>query len=130
MNDLIITTLRRTIPDLEAVYQFGSSGTIYERPDSDLDLAFLTPRYPIDSIVRFELQQELSVLLKKSVDLIDLRAASTVFRFQIISTGTCIYFIDEYKRDSFETLVYSQFYALNEEQKELIADIKKRGSVY
>lgn len=66
---------------------FGSHATGDQRPDSDVDLAVLPPR-GIDPLERWHLQERLASLLHKSVDLIDLRQATTVMRTQVVTTGT------------------------------------------
>lgn len=126
----VIDKILETFPETVAIYRFGSVGTVYEREDSDLDLAFLMPRLPVESVRRFQLEQDLTAIVKRPVDLIDLRAASTVLRFQVISTGVTLFCANDYESELFATLVYSQYDLLNLEQRELIADIKKRGGIY
>lgn len=79
-----------SIPDVLAIYVFGSFGTKYERKESDVDLAIL-PVQPIDSVALWNLAQEIAIEIDKDVDLIDLKNASTIFRHQVISTGTRVY---------------------------------------
>ena len=48
--DTIREKIQDTVPDLVAIYQFGSSVQGGEHAESDLDLAFLlSPRFPISS---------------------------------------------------------------------------------
>lgn len=37
----IVAVLREALPDVEAIYRYGSLGGAYQRADSDLDLAVL-----------------------------------------------------------------------------------------
>lgn len=37
----IVAVLRETLPDVEAIYRYGSLGGAYQRADSGLDLAVL-----------------------------------------------------------------------------------------
>ncbi len=94
-----------------------------------MDLAIL-PRKPLDSFKKWKLSQELSILLHHEVDLIDLLKASTVMRVQVISKGICLYEGNKIKKEMFENYVYSAYARLNEERREIIEDIKKRGRVY
>lgn len=77
MNDrALIEFFRQAIPDLIALYRFGSQAKGISRPESDVDLAVLA-RHPIPALRRFELAQELAAQLHRDVDLLDLRSAST-----------------------------------------------------
>ena len=117
------------IPNLVALYRFGSQAKGETRPESDVDLAVLT-RSPIPNLRRFELAQDLAVLVHRDVDLVDLRTASTVMRMQVLSTGTCLMSFDEAARREFEMYAYSDYARLNEERGEILKDIAKRGFVY
>ena len=125
----LITYFRQAIPNLVALYRFGSQAKGETRPESDVDLAVLT-RSPIPNLRRFELAQDLAVLVHRDVDLVDLRVASTVMRMQVLSTGTCLMSFDEAARQEFEMYAYSDYARLNEERREILKDIAKRGFVY
>ncbi len=57
MNDnALIEFVSQALPDLIAVYRFGSQAKGAPRPDSDVDLAVLA-RDPIPALHRFELAQ-------------------------------------------------------------------------
>jgi predicted nucleotidyltransferase len=85
-SEIIINRILKIIPQVWAIYRFGSAGTPFERPDSDIDLAILAPN-PLDNLARWELAQSLAISLNKDVDLVDLQLASTVLRHQIVSHG-------------------------------------------
>ncbi len=130
MNDnALIEFVRQAIPDLIALYRFGSQANGNIRPESDVDLAVLA-RHPIPALRRFELAQELAAQLHRDVDLVDLRIASTVMRMQVISTGECLFKESDRRQDEFEDLVYSTYARLNEERREILNDVRARGSVY
>lgn len=130
MNDnALLEHIRQSIPDLIALYRFGSQAKGTARPDSDIDLAVLA-HAPIPNIRRFELAQELAVQLHRDVDLVDLRSASTVMRMQVLSTGTCLNAPDEPARREFEMYAYSDYARLNEERREVVKGITERGVVY
>ena len=72
MNDSpLIEYISTSIPDLIALYRFGSQAKGSARPHSDIDLTVLTHK-PIASLHRFELAQELATRLHRDVDLFDL----------------------------------------------------------
>jgi predicted nucleotidyltransferase len=125
----LIEYLRKSVPELIALYRFGSQAKGTARPDSDVDLAVLA-RDPIPAIRRFELAQELAIQLHRDVDLVDLRSASTVMRMQVISTGTCLDAPDEPARREFEMYAYSDYARLNEERRDILKRIAASGVVY
>ena len=77
-------------PDIAAVYLFGSHATGHQRKRSDLDLGVLFNK-EIDGFERIDLETELSNLLVKDVDLIDMRKSSPFLRHQIYKYGKKIY---------------------------------------
>ena len=72
------------------MYRFGSSVTGAARLDSDIDIAFLADG-PLDPRARFAWQETLAIALGRSVDLVDLRSASTVMASQVVTTGVVIH---------------------------------------
>jgi|CXWL01.1.fsa_nt_gi predicted nucleotidyltransferase len=128
-DNALIEHIRQSVPDLIALYRFGSQAKGTARPDSDMDLAVLA-RDPIPSMRRFELAQELATQLHRDVDLVDLRTASTVMRMQVLSTGTCLDAPDEPARREFEMYAYADYARLNEERREIVKGITERGFVY
>ncbi len=128
-HDAIVRLLVQAVPDLIAVYSFGSQASGQARESSDVDLAVLAHQ-PLPSVRRFELEQELAGLLHREVDLVDLRGASTVMRMQVIATGGCLYSGDDGGRQRFEGYVYSSYARLNEERREILKDVHGRGLVY
>ncbi len=125
----LIAYIRKAVPHLAALYRFGSAERGTARSDSDIDLAILLHK-PLSELRRFELAQELAIQLHRDVDLVDLRSASTVMRMQVLSTGTCLASEDDAARREFEMYVYSDYARLNEERRDILDSIKKRGQVY
>lgn len=127
--DQVVTVICHALPDIKAIYLFGSADSKYERLDSDIDLAIL-PDKKLDSVVRWELSGELARLLKRDVDLIDLSQTSTVLQFQIINAGKCIYCRDKKGCEAFASAVYAMYIRFNDERREVLDEIKKRGKIY
>jgi predicted nucleotidyltransferase len=125
----LIAYLVKNVPGIIAIYRFGSQARGMTHPGSDVDLAILAHR-PLPPAQRFDLAQDLAVLVKQDVDLVDLRCASTVMRMQVVSTGECIHGADEPERRRFEMLVYSDYARLNEERRDILRQIRERGRVY
>ena len=121
--------LGRDVSGVAAVYLFGSHAEGTAAPDSDVDLAVLANR-PLGAAERFDVQERIAARLGCDVDLVDLRAASTVMQAQIVSTGRVVLEADPGARARFETAAYSAYALLNEERAGILADIAARGSVY
>jgi len=129
-RDQIIAFLQSNIPNVRAGYVFGSRADGTQRTQSDWDIAFLLDDKPMDSVQRWNLAQKLASALNADVDLIDLQAASTVLRFEIITTGERLFCTDHFFCENFEIMVYSSYQYLQVERRDILEDIKQRGSVY
>ena len=127
-RDALIHSLQIRIPDLLAIYAFGSRIQGTARLDSDLDLAVLVAGYT-DSLILFEVANELADVAGYAVDLLDLRAASTVMQYQIITTGERWWTLDM-QAALFEAFILSEKTALDVARAGLLADIRQRGTVY
>jgi len=125
----VIQTLLGHLPSVVAIYRFGTWGTPQARIDSDIDLAILLDQ-SLSNLDRWKLSQKLAQIASRDVDLVDMRRASTVMRLQIVAYGERIYCSDETRASRFETAVYSAYAKLNEERREILEDIRDRGSVY
>ena len=125
----ILSCCERSLVGIEAIYLFGSQVTGLARNESDIDIAVLCLK-PISAEIRWELAQNLAILLNCDVDLLDMREASTVMQWQIIKTGKKIFCADIKKNAFFETYVLCDYIRLNEQRHLILEDIKKRGSIY
>ena len=123
----IVTFLREKIPDLKALYLFGSYADGSANRESDVDIAFLTDNAP-EPLQKWEIAQELARELSADVDLIDLKTTNTIFRYQILSTGKRIYG-GGFEVESFETLAYSFYLRFQEERKPIIDAFIKSAEV-
>jgi predicted nucleotidyltransferase len=90
----IIQTLQANLPNLLAIYAFGSRIQGTAQIDSDLDLAVLVAGYA-EPLVLWTLAGDLADVAGCPVDLLDLRAASTVMQYQVITTGQRWWALDE-----------------------------------
>ena len=127
--EIIINTLRTDLPSLQAIYIFGSFADETASDSSDVDIAYLSEG-SLSNTKRWELSSDIARLLKRDVDLIDLRSANTIFRYQIISTAKRVYG-GGYEVESFETLVYSFYLRFKQERKPIedaiIGNLAKLG---
>ncbi len=127
-RDAVIQILRNEIPNLLAIYAFGSRIQGTARPESDLDLAVLVAGYA-DALLLFNLAGKLADTIGCDVDLLDLRAASTVMQYQIFTTGHRWWALDE-QADLFEAAMLNEKIALDVARASLLSDIEQRGTVY
>ena len=127
-RETILEMLQSRVPGLLAIYAFGSRPQGTAGPQSDLDLAVLVAGYA-DAVALWELSGELADLVACPVDLLDLRAASTVMQYQIITTGQR-WWAGDAQAALYETVILSEKTALDTARAGLLDDIRKRGTIY
>lgn len=125
----IVDTLRRAIPDLQAVYLFGSAARGDEGKGSDVDLAVLCPR-KLAPALRWDLTGQLASLANRDVDLVDLRSASTVLRVNVLADGQLLYDGAPYERALFEATACADYTRLQDERRPILEQIVKDRRVY
>ena len=129
----IIAAVLSAYPKTQAIYLFGTYGTDSEWPDSDVDIALLLPpadAKEIGTLMMSPLRFELEGLLKKDVDLINLRQVSTVLQKEIVFSERRIHCAAEYASEEFEMLVLSFYQKLNQERAEVLAGGLRDGKFY
>ena len=127
-KELIVTTLKQEIPELQALYLFGSQNDGSATKKSDVDIAYLSQK-PLSSLERWDVSKKLASLLSMDVDLIELSTTNTIFRYKILSTAERIYG-EGYDVESFETLAYSFYLRFQEERQPIVDEILKNKSVF
>lgn len=127
-RDAIVSTLRSRVPDLLAIYAFGSRVQGTAGQESDLDLAVLVAGYA-EPLALWKLSGELADITACPVDLLDLRAASTVMQYQIITCGERWWARDA-QAVLFEAAILSEKTELDTARRELLNEIQKEGKVY
>jgi predicted nucleotidyltransferase len=120
--------LRLAFPEAIAAYAFGSRVLGTARPDSDLDVAVLLPGYA-DPLQLWEAASQLAQLAGCAVDLLDLRAATTVMQHQVLTQGLTL-FASQPTAGLFECFVMAEKLSLDEARMNLLNDIAATGSVY
>ena len=124
----VVAAIRTRFPNTMAVYAFGSQVHGMAGPDSDLDLAVLVAGYA-DPLALWDVAGSLADVAGCPVDLLDLRAASTVMQYQVIITGQRLWSIG-LPAGLFETFVLSEKTALDEARAPLLADINRTGKIH
>lgn len=125
--------IRQTLSNVLAIYVFGSRASGNASHASDLDIAVLVAGYA-DVLGLWNLSNDIASTINCDVDLLDMRAASTVMQHQILSTGRRIWqsAVPSIALDVglYECAMLSEMTALTEARAGLIADIKKSGTIY
>ncbi len=127
--EVIRVLIGESVPDVLAVYLFGSQAECSADEHSDIDVAVLASKR-IEPYARFRLQERIASTLGRDVDLVDLRQASTVMRAQVVSGGRLLMDRDRYARALFELTTLSDYARLNEERRHILEDIRERGTIY
>ena len=127
-KQLIIDILKQEIPELQALYLFGSQNDGSATTKSDVDIAYLSQK-SLNSLERWDISQKLASLLSLDVDLIEISTTNTIFRYQILSTAERIYGTG-YEVENFETLAYSFYLRFQEERQPILDEIMKNKSVF
>ena len=127
-DGLLVNAIRAAFSNALAVYAFGSRLNATANADSDLDLAVLVAGYA-DPIQLWNLSGELADIAGCPVDLLDMRAASTVMQYQILQTGRRLWGLEP-QAGLFECFVLSEKTALDSARAPLLNDIQTRGTVY
>jgi len=127
-NGPVVRIIRERFPQTIAVYAFGSQVLGVADQDSDLDLAVLVAGYA-DPLVLWDTAGSLADQVGCEVDLLDLRAASTVMQYQVITTGQCLWSVGV-QAGLFECFVLSEKMALDAARAPLIADIARTGRIH
>ena len=124
----MLSVLQQAIPSLTALYVFGSHASGDAGASSDLDLAIMADD-GLQPDQLWELSSSLADIAGCHVDLLDLRAASTVMQYRIITTGQRLWAKNS-QAALYESFILSQKTALDEARAGLLQDIQKTGTVY
>lgn len=118
--------------DVEAVYLFGTYGTAGEGGGSDVDIALLLPPHGAKSVKNLAMspcRHALETALRRTIDLVNLRMANTVFQHEIIKEGRVIYKTGDYPVDCFEMTAMSLYQKLNEERSGILREVMRSGRI-
>lgn len=103
---------------------FGSFALGMQNQESDVDLAIRTDK-EISKNEIFSISGELEEILKRDVDLIDLKQIQDGFRYEILINGVTIYSKDELNFENYKLDMYREYLELNESRQEIIKNMKK-----
>lgn len=126
-DEVATAVVKSRFPTYIALYGFGSSGTEFERPHSDIDLALLLSGPTADLE---PLRQDLEEKLGRNVDLIDMRQAPVVLAKEIVLSGRRLACRDAFEADLFELHILSKYQKLSQERADILAAGLQSGRFY
>ncbi len=127
-KEALLHYIQQEQPDLLAVYAFGSQISGTANHNSDLDLAVLVEGYA-DPLQLWDLSNDLANIAGCPVDLVDLRRATTVIQYQIITTGQR-WWQQDAQAALYETAILSDKTELDSARAPLLKDIYQSGRIY
>ena len=125
---ILINQIKSSLPNVLAIYAFGSQITGHSNEHSDLDLAVLIDGQ-VETFDLWDLASQLVEIAGCDVDLLNMRLASTVMQYQILQTGRTLW-TKQPDAGIFESFILSEKLNLDVLRKELLEDIDQRGSIY
>lgn len=107
----LVEVVRRGVPDVDAIYLFGSLARGRTRPGSDVDVALLLPPGRTLSPGQFlTTMAELESLAHRTVDLSVLSTQTQlVHAKEVITTGVCLFARSPERIRTFEMQVLSEY---------------------
>ncbi|SDD33718.1 type VII toxin-antitoxin system MntA family adenylyltransferase antitoxin [Williamwhitmania taraxaci] len=118
----VIDLLLSEFPEIELIYLFGSMATGKTHSQSDLDIAFWNSSSSVEELKCFAVQERLAALFSTDVDLVDMRGASEVFCYEVVTTGRRIYTKDIERMHFIENRIWSDYLYLNEVRRDIVND--------
>ena len=125
----IVARLQESLPGVQAVYRYGSAGSAYERPDSDIDLAVLLDA-PLAFSRLHQIAADLAQLTGRDIDLNDMRRLPVTLRVQIVTQGVRLFAASHAAAEEYDSRVLSDYVHLNEARRGIIEDVRSRGSIH
>src|SRR5690606_9244959 len=121
--------IHEALPDVLAIYVYGSFASGDERPQSDLDLAvLLPPKREIPDLLA--LIGDLAIRIGRDVDLIDLRRVGDVLRREVLLHGITLYVSEPARVLSWEASAMSRYARHREEIRGILEDFERTGVGY
>ncbi len=126
----VLPSLLAALPELRALYLFGSHASGSARPESDIDLA-IDAGHALPADECLELALELAQRLDRELDLVDLRSASAVLRREILTNGVRLYVAAPVaEQDALEAAWLTEYLDLAFIRREQLADIQREGRIH
>jgi len=117
------------LPDVMAIYVYGSFARGEDWPSSDLDIAILLPpgRQVTDIL---QLVNDISRRVHREVDLVDLRQAGDVLRREVLDSGQVLFQGDPERILAWEASALTRYGHYREEIRGILEDFRRTGIGY
>ena len=123
-----LTRIQQVVPNLKAVYLFGSRASDKARSDSDYDVAVLAEDSLQGKEFFFRLQLELAGMTDSGVNLVDLQSLPIVMQFEVLLGRRRLLCADRSFCTAFESGVLSDYQRFAQERKVIVERfLKKRA---
>lgn len=121
-------TLLAALPDVWAIYVYGSFARGDEWPNSDVDLAVLLPAdRQIEDLLG--LMSEVSLRTQRDVDLVDLRKVGDVLRREVFEDGRTLFISQPDAVLAWEASAMSRYARHREETRDILEDFRRTGQI-
>lgn len=117
------------LPDVVAIYVFGSMATGDTGAESDLDLAVLGPQ-PYEGRRLYDVARSLEATLGVDVDLVDILTAPTLLKYEVIARGRQAYCADRDAVFEFEGRSLTEYCDYRDRVAPLLAAVQESGRAY
>lgn len=128
-DEAIVDIVQIQFPEIRAVYRYGSAGGVYERPDSDIDVALLGVK-PIPHATLNAIAVQLMNVFNRDVDVVDMRTIPVTLRVQIAAEGARLFTANIAESAEYDSRAFSDYARLNEERRGILDDVRQRGRIY
>ncbi len=121
-----LSLIKQAVPDLKAVYLFGSRASGKARPDSDYDVAVLAAEPLEGKEAFFRLQLELASLTDSGVNLVDLQSLPIVLQFEVLRGRKRLFCADRVFCVDFESGILSDYQRFAQERQVVLDTFFKK----
>jgi len=118
-NGKLRMILKKFFKKAEGVWLFGSyaDGTYNENSDIDIAVLFKERKTPLEI---FKMKENLEIMLKKDIDLVNLADINDVFAYEIVTKGKSLKKTEF--ADNYEYRIWLRYLDLQDDRKEIIKE--------
>ena len=114
---------------IKMIYLYGSVLSEAFNDESDIDCAIYCNESDFKTGL-FDIKPEIELILKRDLDLVNIKTANPDFATEIIANGKLIYTKDQLFKDQFEMKILSEYLTLEEDRAIVLENIYKTGRVF